>query len=603
MGDPDPGSIAGTAPGRRPAGSREGASTPRLRRPWLAGLLLAAAACGPPGAGPPDGPLASWIYAGPPAVATGAQAMVASDAPLATEVGIDILRAGGNAVDAAVATAFALAVVYPEAGNLGGGGFLVARLADGTAAALDFRELAPAAASRDMYLDSAGNVTDRSRAGHLASGVPGAVAGLRAAHDRFGTLPWPSLLEPAIRLARAGFTVDSALSASVRAARAWLEPWPASARLFLPDGQPLAQGDTWRNPDLALVLERIAAGGAAGFYEGETADLIVAEMRRGGGLITHEDLRAYRPAWRDPVAFEYRGHTVLSMPPSSSGGITLGLLAGLLEGYDLEAAGWHSPAVLHLMAEAMRRAFADRNAFLGDPDFVSIPARLTSRPYIDSLRATIRADRATPSADVIPGLGARPEPAHTTHFSIVDPAGNAVALTTTINELYGSGVTVAGAGFLLNDEMDDFTARAGVPNMFGLIQGEANAIAPGKRMLSAMTPTIVLDSAGAPLLVTGARGGPRIITAVFQVISNVIDYGMDAGAAVHAPRIHHQHLPDTLAFEATGLDSATINGLRSLGHAVQSRSGYVGSAPSILRRNGIWYGVPDPRTGGLARGF
>ena len=529
--------------------------------------------------------------------------MVATDAALATKVGVDIMRAGGNAVDAAVAVAFALAVVYPEAGNVGGGGFMVARMADGTVGALDFRETAPAGATPDMYVDSAGNVTDRSLAGHLASGVPGAVAGLWEAHQRFGTLAWRDLVEPAIRLARDGFTADSAFAASVAAARTWLEAWDGSRRLFLPAGSPPAVGSTWSNPDLAAVLERIALRGSAGFYEGETADLIVAEMGRGGGLITHEDLRGYRPAWREPLTFGYRGHTVISMPPSSSGGITLRLIAGLLEGFDVAASGWHAAATLHLTAEAMRRAFADRNAFLGDPDFVEIPARLGNRAYIDSLRATILTDHASPSASVAPGLGTVREPDHTTHFSIVDPMGNAVALTTTLNELYGSGVTVAGAGFLLNDEMDDFTAKVGVPNLFGLVQGEANAIAPGKRMLSAMTPTLVLDAGGQPLLVTGARGGPRIITAVFQVLSNVIDYDMDIGAAVHAPRIHHQHLPNVLHFEANGLDSLTVRALAALGHDVQSRDGYVGSAPSILRRNGVWHGVPDPRTRGFAAGF
>ncbi len=433
--------------------------------------------------------------------------------------------------------------------------------------------------------------------------MPGSVAGLWAAHQRFGSLPWRDLVEPAIRMARDGFVVDSAFARSVAAAHDWLAPWDASALLFLPGGQPIAAGSTWRNPDLAAVLERIAEQGPAGFYEGETAKLIAAEMRRGGGLISLEDLRAYQPIWREPLQFTYRGHTVISMPPSSSGGITLRLIAGILDGFDLGADGWHSPTSLHLEAEAMRLAFADRNEFLGDPDFAHIPARLMEPDYIDSLRATIRPDVATPSAEVVPGLGEILEPTHTTHFSVVDGMGNAVALTTTLNELYGSGVTVAGGGFLLNDEMDDFTAKVGVPNMFGLVQGEANSIVPGKRMLSAMTPTIVLDSAGQPMLITGARGGPRIITAVFQVISNVIDYGMDIGAAVDAPRIHLQHLPDILYYEANGLDSAAIRALTAEGYKLESRNGYVGSAPSILRRNGLWTGFADPRTGGFAEGY
>jgi gamma-glutamyltranspeptidase/glutathione hydrolase len=566
--------------------------------------LLAACAVHPPAAVPPlrtEVP-AAWAFPAPREVAQGASAMVASDAPLATRAGLEVLRKGGNAVDAAVATAFALAVVYPEAGNIGGGGFMVVHLADGTAAALDFREKAPLAASRDMYLDSAGELTNASRIGHRASGVPGAVAGLFAAHERFGTRPWRELVAPAIRLAEQGFTADSQFAGAVAAGADYLARFPASAALLLPGGKPVAPGQHWRNPELAAVLTRIAEQGPAGFYEGATADLIVAEMQRGGGIITHEDLKGYDARWREPVVFDYRGHRVISMPPSSSGGLTLALIANTLEGYPLRELGWHSTQALHLTAEAMRRAFADRNHFLGDPDQVDVPAaRLLSQAYADSLRATIAATRATPSGDVHPGLGMRAEGSHTTHLSVVDGSGNAVALTTTINDLFGSGVTVTGAGFLLNDEMDDFAAKVGTPNMFGLVQGEANAIAPGKRMLSAMTPTIVLDSAGAPLLVTGARGGPRIITAVFQVMSNVIDYDMDIGAAVHAPRIHHQHLPDALTYEPSGLDAARLDSLRALGHEL--RSGYVATAPSILRRGGVWTGVPDPRTGGLAEGY
>ncbi|HEX6308212.1 MAG TPA: gamma-glutamyltransferase [Longimicrobiales bacterium] len=546
---------------------------------------------------------AAWPYALDAEPVSAPAAMVVTDAPLATDIGLEILRAGGNAVDAAVATAFALAVVYPEAGNIGGGGFMVARMADGSTAALDFREKAPLAATRDMYLDAAGSLTDRSVIGHLASGVPGSVMGLWEAHRRFGTRPWRDLLAPAIDLARDGFVVDSALAASVADAAGRLRQFDGSAALFLPAGQPLVAGAPWRNADLARVLDRIAERGPAGFYEGETADLIVAEMQRGGGIITHEDLRRYRAEWRQPIEFDYRGHRVISMPPASSGGITLAIMANVLDGFPLDRLGWHSAPSLHLMAEAMRRAFADRNHFLGDPAFVRFPGDLlTSQEYADRLRESIDRERATPSLEVRPGLTEEPEPAHTTHFSIVDPAGNAVALTTTINELYGSAVTVAGAGFLLNDEMDDFAAKPGAPNMFGLVQGEANAIQPEKRMLSAMTPTIVLDGDSAVLLVTGARGGPRIITAVFQVIANVIDHDLDLAAAVHAPRIHHQHLPDVLGFETNGLTAAQIAQLEDMGHTVQPRA-TVGTAPTILRRNGVWTAVPDPRTGGRAAGF
>ncbi|HEX7119175.1 MAG TPA: gamma-glutamyltransferase [Longimicrobiales bacterium] len=530
--------------------------------------------------------------------------MVASDAPLATRVGVDVLRAGGNAVDAAVATAFALAVVYPEAGNLGGGGFMVLRRADGETAALDFREKAPLAATRDMFLDETGELTDRSITGHLAAGVPGAVAGLWEAHRRYGSLPWEDVVAPAIRLAEDGFIVDERLASTVAGEADRLRRFPASAALFLPGGEPLRVGTRWRNPELAAVLRRIAEHGPAGFYSGETADLIVAEMRRGGGIITHEDLASYRAVWREPVEFDYRGHHIISMPPPSSGGLTLALIANILEGYDLRALGWNSPEALHLTAEAMRRAFANRNHFLGDPDFVRIPReRFLSEDFAASLRAGIDRDRATPSAEVTPGtttaIGAEGD--HTTHFSVVDARGNAVALTTTINSLYGSAVTVAGAGFVLNNEMDDFAAKPGEPNQFGLVQGEANAIEPGKRMLSAMTPTIVLSPEGTPLLVTGARGGPRIISATFQVISNVVDHGMDVAAAVAAPRIHHQHLPDVLFYERGGLLPRQIRALEAIGHDVRPRA-TVATAPAVLRRDGVWTGVPDPRTGGLAAG-
>jgi gamma-glutamyltranspeptidase / glutathione hydrolase len=546
---------------------------------------------------------AAWPHALDVEPVVAPRAMVATDAPLATAVGVDIMRAGGNAVDAAIATAFALAVVYPEAGNIGGGGFMVARMADGTRVALDFREKAPLAATRDMYLDSAGNMTDRSLLGHQASGVPGAVMGLWEAHRRLGTKPWAELIEPAIALARDGFIVDAELAQSVRAAADRLARFEGSAALLLPGGTPLQEGTRWSNPDLAAVLQRIADSGPAGFYEGRTADLIVAEMQRGGGIITHEDLRRYRAEWREPIEFDYRGHRIISMPPASSGGITLAVMANVLDGYPLAQLGWHSATTLHLVAEAMRRAFADRNHFLGDPAFVQFPAdMLVSQEYADRLRSTIDRQRATPSISVRPGLVEEPEPVHTTHFSVVDPAGSAVALTTTINELYGSSVTVSGAGFLLNNEMDDFAAKPGTPNMFGLVQGEANAIAPEKRMLSAMTPTIVLDRDGAVMVVTGARGGPRIITAVFQVLSNIIDYGMDVGTAVHAPRIHHQHLPDALQYERGGLNDDVVAGLRAMGHTVEPRGG-VGTAPTILRRGGVWRGIPDPRTGGSAAGF
>lgn len=593
----------------RPASDRHSYSGV-LKRVVAAGALLASA-CAPFAEAPPTPPSevtqsvpADWRFPLDATPAVAERGMVTSDAPLATDAGVRILRDGGNAIDAAVATAFALAVVYPEAGNIGGGGFMVVRLADGTTAALDFREKAPLAATRDMFLDEQGNPTDKSVVGYLASGVPGAVAGLYAAHERFGKLPWKDVVAPAIRLAEEGFIVDAELAASIAAAADRLGRFEGSRALFLPNGQPIAEGTRWRIPELAATLRRIAERGPAGFYEGETADLIVAEMQRGGGIITHEDLRRYEAKWRDPVVFSYRGHTVISMPPPSSGGLTLALIANILEGYDLRALGWHSPEALHYTAEAMRRAFADRNHYLGDPDFVDIPRpQFLSEQYASQLRRQITPGRATPSAEVQPGSLQFDEPEHTTHFSVVDAQGNAVALTTTINDLYGSGVTVTGAGFLLNDEMDDFTSKPGEPNMFGLVQGEANAIEPEKRMLSAMTPTIVLEpETNRPIILAGARGGPRIITATWQVISNMIDHGMDVTTAVAAPRIHHQHLPDVLRYERGGFPQDVLNTLRGYGHQLEE-FGAIGTSPALLRRDGRWRGAFDPRTGGKAAGY
>jgi len=536
-------------------------------------------------------------------VVTGRHGMVVSDDSLASEVGLSVLRAGGNAVDAIVATAFAMAVTYPEAGNIGGGGFAVVRLANGQEAALDFREIAPQAATRNMYIDEKGDVAPTSLTGHLASGVPGAVAGLHALHQRYGKLAWKEVMAPAIKLANDGFIVNERF-AKISSGDERLDRFAGSAALFRPNGKPIEPATVWRNPDLARTLSRIAERGPDGFYKGETADLIVAEMKSGGGIITHADLASYQAKWREPIRFAYRGHKVLAMPPASSGGITLAIMANILEGYDLHASGPATAPTVHLMAEASRRAFADRNHFLGDPDFVQIPTdRLISDEYAKHQRATIAQQSATPSAGIRPGLGEVTEGAQTTHMSVVDSDGNAVALTTTINELFGSAVTVRGAGFLMNDEMDDFSAKPGAPNLFGLVQGEANAIQPGKRMLSAMTPTIVISPKGQTLLVTGARGGPRIISAVMQIMSYVIDHNYSIGEAMDGPRIHHQHLPDVLYHERGALSPEEIATLTAMGHAVQERPGSVGSANSILRVGDSWQGAPDPRSGGTARGY
>jgi len=545
-----------------------------------------------------------WRFSLDAAPVTAQHGMVATDAPLATHVGAEVLRQGGNAVDAAVATAFALAVVLPDAGNIGGGGFMVAQMAGSPPAALDFREVAPQAAKRDMYIGPNGKPDGRSLTGDLAAGVPGSVAGLWEAHHRFGSRPWAELLAPAIRLADSGFVADSDFAGGTHWDSARLSKFPASAALFLPHGHPVQPGDRWRNPQLAATLRRIAANGTAGFYAGPTAQAIVAEMRRGHGIITLADLAAYRPKWRAPVEFDYHGFHVITMPPPSSGGLTIELMTHMLAGHDLRPLGWHSPAELHLFTEVMRRAYAVRNHFYGDPDVIAIPTdRILSQPFADSLTASIRPDSATPSSAVSFPTGAPPEGQHTTHFSVVDGKGNAVALTTTINSGFGSASTVGGGGFLLNDEMDDFTAQPGTPNSEGLVMGDANAIAPGKRMLSSMTPTIVQGHDSMPMLVTGASGGGRIITTVFQIMTNVIDYDMPINVAVSAPRVHHQHLPDTLLYEAGGLRDDIVAALQATHQGVKANPGGLAIGASIERTATGVSGMADPRIHGKAEGY
>jgi gamma-glutamyltranspeptidase/glutathione hydrolase len=543
---------------------------------------------------------AGWTRTATPVA--GQRAMVVSAHPLASAAGVEILKQGGNAIDAAVAVGFALAVVLPDAGNIGGGGFIVHREATGRVQALDYRETAPGAATPDMYLDSAGNVTDRGVTGHLAAGVPGSVAGLYEAWRRHGKLEWPALLAPAVRLARDGHRLDAARAADIQDQARRLGRFAASRRQFLVDGRAPAAGTVWKQPDLARTLQLISDSGPAVFYRGQIADSIVAEMRRGGGLITKADLRRYRAKWRSPIQLTYRGHRIYSMPPASSGGVTMGEILNVLEGYDtLGAVG--TAAQVHLLVEAMRRAFMDRNRWLGDPDFVSMPLeRLLSKSYAAGLRARIDPRRATPTPPS--GLAAS-EGTHTTHYSIVDTAGNAASVTTTLNGGFGSAVTVSGAGFLLNNEMDDFTSAPGKPNQYGLVQGEANAIAPGKRMLSAMTPSIVLDREGELLLVVGTPGGPTIITTVTQVIVNVLDHGMTVAEAVAAPRVHHQALPDVIRYERGGLASETVDALRAMGHRVEARTGTSGIVAAIGRAAGGhgWIGVADPRYAGGAAGY
>ncbi|HRG96340.1 MAG TPA: gamma-glutamyltransferase, partial [Polyangiaceae bacterium] len=547
----------------------------------------------------PPAPAPAWPYASPATVRS-AKGMVVSDNALATKVGRDVLAQGGNAADAAVATAFALAVTYPTAGNLGGGGFAVTRFGDKSLKALDFRETAPAAARRDMYLDASGKPTKASGEGILSAGVPGSVAGLAELHKVLGSKKktWAELVAPAIALARDGFVVDAAFVDTIEHATERLKKYPASAALFLPGGKPPALGSTWKNPELAAVLERVAAKGPKGFYEGPTAAAIVAQMKADRGIMTAADLAKYKPKWRTPIEFTYRGHRIASMPPPSSGGLTLAMICHILEGYDLGKLGWQSPEELHYVFEAMRRSYAARNAKLGDPDFVKLPVeRLLSDAWAKEQRAGIAADRATPSSAIAvdgPASGMGP---HTTHFSVVDAQGDVVALTTTINWWFGSGVTVKGAGFVLNNEMDDFAAVPGTANGFGLVQGEPNAVAPGKRMLSSMAPTIVSAPDGKVLLVAGAAGGPTIITAVLQELTAVIDHGVDPGAAVGAPRFHMQHLPDQVAYETGGLLPPVRARLEGMGYTFKER-GHLADAPAIGRAGLEWVGVAEPRRAG-----
>lgn len=528
---------------------------------------------------------------------TGSSVMVSSNSALASAAGAEIMRNGGNAVDAAVAVGFALAVTYPFAGNIGGGGFMTIRMADGRTAALDYREVAPLAATRDMYVDSAGKLTDRRLTGHLASGVPGAVAGMSAALERYGTKSLAEVMAPAIRLARDGFAVDSALFLSLRGAQQRLCQF-AGCTTFYPNGAPPAPGSTLRQPELARSLQLIAEQGPKAFYDGPVGETLVEEMRQGGGIITREDLRRYEPKWREPILTTYRGHTLITMPPASSGGITMSETFNILENF-APLPPFGSPEYVHLLAEAFRRSFMDRNAKLADPDFVPVPReQLVSKAYATELASQISRRRASKT----PAFDAGREPEHTTHYSVVDAEGNAVATTTTINGGFGSAVWVRGGGFFMNNEMDDFATQPGTANMFGLVQGEANAIQPGKRMLSAMSPTIVLDPKGDVLLVVGAAGGPTIITATTQVILNVIEFGMPLTEAMRAPRMHHQALPDAIRHESQGFSDATLRRLRRMGHELTAQGG-IANVNAVMRSGNVWHGVHEPRGSGGAVGY
>jgi gamma-glutamyltranspeptidase / glutathione hydrolase len=530
-------------------------------------------------------------------------AMVVAREKHATDVGEAVLESGGNAVDAAVAVAFTLAVTHPSAGNLGGGGFMLVRFADGKSAFLDFRERGPAAASHDMYLGPDGHPTKDSQIGYRASGIPGTVKGMAYAHEHWGKKPWKQLLNPAIELAAKGFPVSWGLSQTMRSTGSSekLAMFPDSKRTFLKGGQFYQPGDLLVQPDLARTLRRIRDRGAKDFYEGETAKLLAADMQAHGGLITLADLKGYKAIERTPLTGKYRGYDILTAPPPSSGGVGILQMLGVLEGTDYYKAGAGSAAELHMLAETMRRYFADRSEHMGDPDFFKVPITTLLNPrYITSLRESIDPDHATPSSQIKPVTVAAYESPETTHFSIVDAQGNAVAMTYTLNGNFGSGVTAEKLGFLLNNEMDDFAPKPGEPNLYGLIQGEADSVAPHKTPLSAMTPTIVTKD-GKLFLVVGTPGGGTIINSVLQVIINAIDFHMNAQRAVDQPRIHHQWLPDEIRME-WGFSPDTIELLKAKGHKIAMTES-IGEAAAILF-DGEWLqGAPDSRVEATAKGY
>ena len=532
--------------------------------------------------------------------------MVVAADPIAANVGLRILKQGGNAVDAAVAVGFALAVTYPGAGNIGGGGFMLMRFADGTVKSLDYRETAPAAAARDMFLDKNGNVVEqKSTRGHLSCGVPGSVAGMMYAQHRYGRLTRAQVLKPAIELAEKGFHLHYRLADDLERMIPEFSEFRSSKRAFTKNGKPYKEGDLFQQRDLAKTLKRIRDKGRDGFYKGETARLIVAEMKRGGGLISMKDLEEYASVIRDPIRGTYRGYEIISVGPPSSGGIGLVQFLNILEGYHLGEYSWNSSKTVHWMTEAMRRVFADRAEFLGDPDFVKIPVRwLTSKQYAEKRRETIDTLEATPSDQISHGVQPPAESDHTTHYSVIDRFGNCVSVTTTLNDAFGSKVVVTGAGFLLNNEMDDFSVKPGAPNTYGLVGGSANAVAPNKRMLSSMTPTIVLKE-GKPFMILGSPGGSAIVTTVAQVVVNVVDFKMTIQEAVDAPRFHHQWLPDRLVYEERALSQDAIDNLKAMGYSLHMREGTIGLVEGIMidRKRGLLLGATDPRGYGEAVGY
>ena len=536
----------------------------------------------------------------------GRNGMVASTDVIASQVGIDVMKRGGNAVDAAVAVALTLAVTWPSAGNIGGGGFMMIRRANGNTEIVDYRERAPLGAARDMYLDEQGNVIKKApTVGYRAVGVPGTVAGLAMALERHGKLKWADVVEPARKLAADGFPVSFHLARSLRGSKKLLRRFPESQRIFLRDRRFYEEGEQFNQPELAATLNRLKTQGPREFYEGDTSRMIVEDMKAGGGVITAQDLKEYEPAIRKPLKGTYRGYEILTMPPPSSGGTALLEMLNVLSHYDVSQLPHNSSEHAHLLIETMRRAFADRAAYLGDADFVDVPVGgLISPGYADELATGIDLQRATPSSKIREGNPGAHESPETTHFTVIDAEGNVVSNTYTLNNSFGCGVTARGTGVLLNNEMDDFTSKPGVPNAYGLIQSENNSIAPRKRPLSAMTPTIVLKD-GKVYFAVGSPGGPTIINTVLQVISNVVDFRMNLKQAIDAPRLHHQWMPDEIRWEPLGLNADTYAALEKKGHILARRPGYMGDAEGIMvdPETGIRLGASDRRLGGMPVGY
>ena len=527
---------------------------------------------------------------------------VVSAHPLASKAGVSILKNGGNAVDAAIATQLALAVVYPNAGNLGGGGFMVARLSNGETVSLDYREMAPGAAHRDMYLDADGKANlEKSQSGHLSSGVPGTVAGLFAAH-KHGKLPFEKLIQPAIELAENGFIITASEARSLNGLQNDLKKYNSVMPVFV-KSTPWKEGDTLVQKDLANTLRRIQKNGAAGFYEGETARLIVEEMKRGNGIINYDDLKNYKAKYRTPHSFDYKGYRIVGMPMPSSGGLLLNQMMKMIEDRNIAAMGFHSVQAVQLMTEVERRAYADRAEYMGDADYYKVPVKMLSNDvYLQVRMQNYDPSKATPSAVIKPGELLRAESEETTHLSVIDKEGNAVAVTTTLNNSYGSRTVVGGAGFFLNDEMDDFSVKPGVPNMYGAVGGEANAIKAGKRMLSSMTPTLVLKD-GKPYIVVGTPGGTTIPTQIFQTLVNILEFNMSTEDAVYKPKFHHQWLPDEVMIEK-GFPASVKEAMQKMGYSFSRERGGIGRTECIrVLPNGKFEAVADNRGDDAAEGY